>query len=818
MVSENKNIKSLTADTSDESTDQLEVLSVDLMPTDDELEMDADTFALQLETDRADLAGLEILQSDLRSKDERISNLQFDIEQLRSRWSGLEKEISAREEVTDQLQSELRAAHRSAHAKDKALERNSKRLDELRGKLDASVQRTVDAEDRVAELELLHAELTESAENDAATIHELQQELSVAQKLAENGELYGARLAEKSAELSELKKLAESQQAELEQQAADLQATHESLHSTEVQAEELAAEVAEKNAQVADLQLKIDALTTDLEKGSAELDESAHQLEANSKRIAELESELGTVSNRSAELESQLESLTADRETQSAELQESLDSLRVKTELAAKLEAELGEKSTEISKLQEQAEARQTEWDKQSVELQQALDALQERTERAVELESELADKSARITQLDAAARDHQAEWERQAAELKDTAEALRNSKALNDELSDKLSSTETLLEQGLGEAASLAKTLKATQDSERALQSEMAELRSQIDKHVNVDKRAAEKTIAELRGNLADRSQRITKLESQVVRSESYADDIRDQLSHAQQERTLFDSLQQDAASQLEDAVDKIADLESQLAFEKDRSETLQAQGESRDERIREEVDTYRSELAEANRQLADLSAASEQLQSELTKTDALKQALEQQLESNMADHESSVAALQLRLSALETSASEHEEKLQSKDKAIAALLSELANKTKTLESIDEIEDVIQDIGVRMSEKIDDPIVTDRDRTTRLLVGSIDGQELRFPLFKDRLTIGRTAQNDIQLRAQHISRRHAVIVVDTDGTKIVDWGSKNGVYVNNARVTEQKLTSGDALLIGNAEFVYEELARRSAD
>ena len=102
-------------------------------------------------------------------------------------------------------------------------------------------------------------------------------------------------------------------------------------------------------------------------------------------------------------------------------------------------------------------------------------------------------------------------------------------------------------------------------------------------------------------------------------------------------------------------------------------------------------------------------------------------------------------------------------------------------------------------------------------DRTTRLLIGRIDDQLLRFPLFKDRLTIGRTQQNDIQLKAQYISRRHAVIETEGETTRVIDWGSKNGVYVNKKRITEHFLKSGDILTIGTAEFKYEERPKRDA-
>jgi pSer/pThr/pTyr-binding forkhead associated (FHA) protein len=81
--------------------------------------------------------------------------------------------------------------------------------------------------------------------------------------------------------------------------------------------------------------------------------------------------------------------------------------------------------------------------------------------------------------------------------------------------------------------------------------------------------------------------------------------------------------------------------------------------------------------------------------------------------------------------------------------------------------------------------------------------------------LFKKRLTIGRTADNDIQLKTSYISRRHAVVLTEGEATRVIDWGSKNGVYVNSERVTECFLANGDIVAVGNAKFRYEERPKR---
>ena len=179
--------------------------------------------------------------------------------------------------------------------------------------------------------------------------------------------------------------------------------------------------------------------------------------------------------------------------------------------------------------------------------------------------------------------------------------------------------------------------------------------------------------------------------------------------------------------------------------------------------------------------------------------------------------------------IATLDSSAEEYEQKLESKSSAINVLLGELAKKSEQLEAIGDIEQVIQDIDDRMSERLDDidvdkqsetgtpPVSKEREKGTRVLIGRIGDQVLRFPLFKDRLTIGRTEENDIQLKPAYISRRHAVVITERDRTRVVDWGSKNGVYVNSKRVKEHFLENGDIVAVGNAKFRYEERRKRES-
>ena len=73
----------------------------------------------------------------------------------------------------------------------------------------------------------------------------------------------------------------------------------------------------------------------------------------------------------------------------------------------------------------------------------------------------------------------------------------------------------------------------------------------------------------------------------------------------------------------------------------------------------------------------------------------------------------------------------------------------------------------------------------------------------------RSRLTrIGRNQDNDIVLNHDRVSRYHAEIVREDKLLKVVDKGSRNGVWVNGQRVKDSaELKSGDKLRIGKQEF-----------
>jgi FHA domain-containing protein len=80
------------------------------------------------------------------------------------------------------------------------------------------------------------------------------------------------------------------------------------------------------------------------------------------------------------------------------------------------------------------------------------------------------------------------------------------------------------------------------------------------------------------------------------------------------------------------------------------------------------------------------------------------------------------------------------------------------------------------------------------------------------WDLNSSSLTVGRSSQNDIQLkRDEYASSTHARIQPRRDGVWVEDAGSTNGTYLNGIRLTRPKrLTSGDIVRIGETELRYE--------
>lgn len=97
--------------------------------------------------------------------------------------------------------------------------------------------------------------------------------------------------------------------------------------------------------------------------------------------------------------------------------------------------------------------------------------------------------------------------------------------------------------------------------------------------------------------------------------------------------------------------------------------------------------------------------------------------------------------------------------------------------------------------------------MVFDRGAAERYIPGTAAAQPqlLMSVVFgtKSKLTIGRAADNDIQLDGLLISNHHARLINGPAGVVIEDLRSTNGLFVNGARVAKSQIGPGDSIEIG---------------
>jgi pSer/pThr/pTyr-binding forkhead associated (FHA) protein len=75
--------------------------------------------------------------------------------------------------------------------------------------------------------------------------------------------------------------------------------------------------------------------------------------------------------------------------------------------------------------------------------------------------------------------------------------------------------------------------------------------------------------------------------------------------------------------------------------------------------------------------------------------------------------------------------------------------------------------------------------------------------------LAKEWTRVGRSLAADIRFDDPTVSRRHALIVRQPDGVRVLDDRSLNGVFVNGERVEWRALQDGDEIVVGRYRLQY---------
>lgn len=84
------------------------------------------------------------------------------------------------------------------------------------------------------------------------------------------------------------------------------------------------------------------------------------------------------------------------------------------------------------------------------------------------------------------------------------------------------------------------------------------------------------------------------------------------------------------------------------------------------------------------------------------------------------------------------------------------------------------------------------------------------DETKASYPITRTTCRIGRSKNNEITLRDNSVSRRHAEIHRDQgDEFTLIDLNSLNGVFVNNEKIGRYKLQEGDIMEIGDIDLRF---------
>jgi pSer/pThr/pTyr-binding forkhead associated (FHA) protein len=75
--------------------------------------------------------------------------------------------------------------------------------------------------------------------------------------------------------------------------------------------------------------------------------------------------------------------------------------------------------------------------------------------------------------------------------------------------------------------------------------------------------------------------------------------------------------------------------------------------------------------------------------------------------------------------------------------------------------------------------------------------------------LTREWTRIGRSLAADVRFDDPTVSRRHALVVRQPDGVRLLDDRSLNGVFVNGARVDGRTLNDGDEIIVGRYRLLF---------
>ena len=94
-------------------------------------------------------------------------------------------------------------------------------------------------------------------------------------------------------------------------------------------------------------------------------------------------------------------------------------------------------------------------------------------------------------------------------------------------------------------------------------------------------------------------------------------------------------------------------------------------------------------------------------------------------------------------------------------------------------------------------------------DEPGQYLIFERDGRTESITLEREWTRVGRSLAADVRFDDPTVSRRHALIVRQPDGVRVLDDRSLNGVFVNGERVEWRELADGDEIVVGRYRLTF---------
>ena len=94
-------------------------------------------------------------------------------------------------------------------------------------------------------------------------------------------------------------------------------------------------------------------------------------------------------------------------------------------------------------------------------------------------------------------------------------------------------------------------------------------------------------------------------------------------------------------------------------------------------------------------------------------------------------------------------------------------------------------------------------------DAAGQFLVFERDGRTETIALEREWTRVGRSLAADVRFDDPTVSRRHALVVRQPDGVRVLDDRSLNGVFVNGERVEWRELHDGDEIVVGRYRLTF---------